>query len=50
MGEGYEKAQSLEGDGGFDADGVAFEMDFFNVGGVFEGLDVLLEVGRGIEF
>ena len=38
-----------EGGGGFDADGVAFEVDLFDVGIVAEGLDMRFEVGGGVE-
>jgi hypothetical protein len=34
--------------GGFDADGVAFEVHFFDVRGRLERADVLLEVGGGV--
>ena len=38
-----------ESGGGFDADGVAFEVDLFNVGVVAERLDVLFKIGGGVE-
>ena len=39
-----------EGDGGFDPDGVAFEVDFFDVGAFLQWLGVFVEIGGGVEF